>query len=407
MADRQQLDAGSSTTGANSDMQSQIDALTASITQAQQTLRQLQNTANVGVGGTTPARMRGGITVPPVSGLKVSVLGTTAGETRIAVQFFEPAALGSSTIDHYNVYISRGLAQQSQPTLIASTAHSPAVCTYQPDGANATLVIVQTVLTNGQSNALGACPTTTLKAQAPTINPTDLNIGSLALGPNGCLILSGVTFSNSSPAVLWTAGTAVYKGNAYSLVAGSTGTNIYIYWQLSNPTNLQTSLNAPTLGIDDFCIGFNHNASGLFAPNLDVHEATGHRSFYSALSFLAFNPNTQATLNLGSKTTSAATAGQLSLFNGAGTNTVTLDGLAASVNAASISLTGAINGSYAAMTGNFVGRDVICSTLQAFDANHGLQLPNQTVANFTPTSFAGYFHILIGNVDYAVPVYNP
>lgn len=109
--------------------------------------------------------------------------------------------------------------------------------------------------------------------------------GQTSLGAKGTLTLVGVTFtSNPGVKVTWTTGQAIYKNILYTIAAGSANTGAVIYWQLSNPTVLQTSVAFPMLGADDFVVGFNTSSgnpstSGYFTPTLEIHLVNGSRTY--------------------------------------------------------------------------------------------------------------------------------
>lgn len=310
------------------DLQSQIEQANALISQMQQTVRQLQNTNVVGAGSTLPVGQQGGITVPAVSNIAITVFGQTAGETRIAVSFTEPAS-NTSPVDHYAVFVTGAFSQQAQPVLIGSGNHSPVVCSFQPDAANSITVFVQTNLANGQSNPVASCPTATFVAQAPTINPVDLNISALQLGQNGALALSGFTWTANSPSggsVAWSAGTAIYKGTSYSIAAGNTA-NVFIYWRLGSPNSFQTAAGGaiPALGVDDFLVGLNEVVGGnsTFQPVVSIHGAAARTTIMSGDNILCYNSNSNLGLSL---QMNQGGAGNLVLFNGSNGISVNLQG---------------------------------------------------------------------------------
>lgn len=163
-----QLNDDSSTQDTIQELLDQVARMQADIDRANQAILQIQNVTNTGVGSVTPTLTRGGIAVPPASRLTAINLGTTMGETRIGVTWLAPEAVGSP-IDHYNIYVRNSLTQQTQPTLVASPAASPAAFAFQPDSASSVVIYVQTVLANGQVNSLNQCPTTTIVATLPAI----------------------------------------------------------------------------------------------------------------------------------------------------------------------------------------------------------------------------------------------
>jgi hypothetical protein len=169
-----------------------------------------------------------------------SVLGTTAGETRLAVTWIDAEA-GSSPVDRYNVWVTRGQSQQSSPTLVSATAGSPAVFSFQPDAANACVVYVQTVLRNGQSLALSDCPTTTIRSQSPLIAASSLNTSQV--------FVDGLTLTNNTPAsnVTWSACTVYYQGTAYAISGDhTTGGNGFIYWTVASGAFTQAASFTPS-----------------------------------------------------------------------------------------------------------------------------------------------------------------
>lgn len=389
-------------------LQAQVDQYADSISRLQQTVRSLQNVGGSGVGSTTPTKTRAGIAVPPVSGLSVQSLGTTSGANRIAVTFIEPAAPGSTSIDHYNIYTQLAQAQQESPTLIASTVHSPAVCTYVPSAANATTILVQTVLSNGQMNALANCPSTALQARVPTINAADINVNQFIVGPFGAFTLSGISWGATGSYVTWTPGVASYQGSSYAIAAGSSLLP-FIYWNPQTPTALQISSTVPTGGASGvaFTVAINVATAGLYSPVIGVIDSSFHQNQMNAFSLNGYNHNANATFALGSINVSGATGGQLILTNGAGGNTITAQGVTVSsvavVNVGNTQARGQVNVS------DNAGAQMISA-----DGNTGLTLngssaclafpalvPNPAAASTTK----GYIPILVTGSVYYLQTY--
>jgi hypothetical protein len=159
------------TTNSQPDYSDQIEQLQEQISRVQQTIRQIQNATGTGVGSTTPARTRGGIDIPPVSGLTATVAKSVVGSTVIQVTWIDAPAPTGARIDHYDIYVQSAYGAQTKPTQVASSKQSPAVFSFQPSGNVSITVFVQTVLSNGQALSLDRCPTTTVVGSklAPTV----------------------------------------------------------------------------------------------------------------------------------------------------------------------------------------------------------------------------------------------
>lgn len=277
-------------------MQSQIDALTNSISQAQQTLRRLENigggsgsasilggntrtATNVAVPGT-----RGGVNIPFVTNVQSALSGTTAGHANVLVTWND-APDPTGIIDSYNIWITGSILGQAQETLATSSHLSPAVFTVPNSKAGTVSITVQTVLKNGYTNPLPSCPTTAINVPAPVIDAASLNINGLFFGPNGTLTLSGFTFSNGPGTnISWSAGLVSYKGISYTVAAGSggSGASFMIAWQLASPTVFSNFSSTATLGLDDFVV-LTDTSSGagaaqpFYSTVVEIHNSAGQR----------------------------------------------------------------------------------------------------------------------------------
>jgi hypothetical protein len=188
------------------------------------------------------------------------------------------------------------------------------------------------------TNTAGAADVAWNKLASGGVVASHLNLPTTLVGPNGSLTVS-VTFTNNSPgagSVGWGAGTVTYRGVTYNIAAGSTGANTWIYWQLGNPTVIQSASSYPTLGVDDFLIGlndFNSGAAtslGLFAPVLEIHNGINERTYIIAGSIVHYNSEGRPLVNLRRSAVDVPgtpAAGVLNLFNGSSTSaTLTLTG---------------------------------------------------------------------------------
>lgn len=157
-----------------------------------------------------------------------------------------------------------------------------------------------------------------------------VNLPAVLIGPNGSLGVSGITWTNNSPtstSVAWSAGIVSYRGITYPIAAGSSGTNSYIYWQLSSPTSIQSSAAYPTLGDDDFIIGINGSSTsggtqGFFSQAIEVHNNEGQRTYFIPDSIVGINAAGNNVFALTRSGADPPGAGQLQLYDGSGNRTI-------------------------------------------------------------------------------------
>jgi len=105
-----------------------------------------------------------------------------------------------------------------------------------------------------------------------SLTGSSLNLGTLAVGPNGSATFDGFTWTANSPSagdIAYSAGTVSYKGVTYTVSAGSVDNSHQIaVWRLSNPTVLQQMVFPISLGVDDFVIACNRGGQYELAFNL-------------------------------------------------------------------------------------------------------------------------------------------
>jgi hypothetical protein len=126
-------------------------------------LQRVENLTNVANGGVIQPLVKSGISVPPVSQLKV-VSGTALGteNTKVILRFMEPTRL-LPLVSNYNVYV-KYLNDSNEWQLIATAKRSPAEFYLLPASAGMKVALaVQTELRNGQRIDIKLCPTTSLE----------------------------------------------------------------------------------------------------------------------------------------------------------------------------------------------------------------------------------------------------
>jgi len=89
-------------------------------------------------------------------------------------------------------------------------------------------------------------------------------------------LMKDITWTEHSPttvSVSWSSGYLAYKGKVYEISSGSTSEK-YIYWELGNPTQFQTSDTKPAIGMDSFLIAVN-DAGALFLATQNKIQHAG------------------------------------------------------------------------------------------------------------------------------------
>ncbi len=149
------------------DLQQQIDLL-------REVVSRVQNLNNVSVGQTLPVRVRSGTAVPPVSNVAVTKSGAILGQTKLVVTWTEPP--DKSEVSRYIIYVLGLVTGQVQEIQVASAHTSPAVFNILPDLQSTVVILVQTILKNGQSLNIPDCPT----ASIVTNSSATVGVGTIA-----------------------------------------------------------------------------------------------------------------------------------------------------------------------------------------------------------------------------------
>lgn len=338
----------------DSDTDSRIASLEASLAAAQEAIAELQDALsgqqqttrrvqNYGSSGTTsplggstnvstssqPPSTKSGVTIPYVQNVKASLISYTAGRANVSVSWTDvPDPTG--IIEYYNVWIVGSITGQNQETLVASTHLSPATFSIPQGVAGTVGILVQTQYKGGRANDLQSVPSTTLNLGAPQINATDLNVNGFFFGPGGTLTLSGFTWSNGpGTSVSWSAGVASYQGVSYNVTAGQCNApNFLIEWQLSAPTVFTSATSPTAMGVNDFIVGANTSVGnpgvqGFFSPVVEIHNLDGgtmERVIHTSDGMIGYNASSSnPTFTLtrsGSDTGGAVAGGVLRLFDG-------------------------------------------------------------------------------------------
>ena len=251
-----------------------------------------------------------------VSGYAKSSSGATNGTMNLVIQFYDStgAAIGGSGVA---VGITGGVTSYQQ-SIFSATA---------PAG-----VVTARIFWQAVGNTVGTWYVDDVSC-TPVIPSTALNIEQFGIGPNGCITLTGFTWTPNSPSagkIAWSSGFVSYQGNLYNVSAGNSGTDFWIYWQLSNPTIFQTAPqgtpNIPALGPDDFIIALSNNGGATIdlAINLMRLADAGHRAILTSSSLFFINTAGRVVCNVG---IGGAEQGRLGLWDSAqnAANTISLD----------------------------------------------------------------------------------
>lgn len=213
-------------------------------------------------------------------------------------------------------------------------------------------------------------------------------------------ILSGFTFSNSSPGpnqVAWSAGTVTYKGVTYNISAGNcAGLNV-IYWSSGGlvfqayPPVTWPPENIPAFGEDDWVIGFNGTINpgvqGLFEVCTDIHDRNATERTLICGEFIAgYNNLGKMIWDMRRSNASSTGFGVLELRDGTG---VVING---------VQLRGDANPS---TFGSGVSANPIIGTGNNFN---WLQIPNIVPGAVAPAT-TKYIPVNIGGALYYIAVY--
>jgi|SRR5579859_465266 len=278
-------------------LQSQIEELQSSIGENQQTLRRTQNSSGKSsgtgspLGGTTnlstssqTTLTAGGQAIPFVSGVTAQVVSTTSGRTNVRISWVDLAD-PQGLVDCYNVWLVGSITGQTQETQVAASHVSPAVFAV-PQGIQGTVQIgVQTQYKNGRTNNIMDCPFVSIVVGPPTINPSDLNFGSIILtNTSSDILLSGFTFSitGSGPYTInWTSGTISYQGVSYAISSGSSNPgDLWVLWNGSASVFTSANSLTPPLGLE-FTVA-SIDTRHLYSPVVQLTDGAFQQSLMQA-----------------------------------------------------------------------------------------------------------------------------
>ncbi len=143
--------------------------------------------------------------------------------------------------------------------------------------------------------------------------------GPFGIGPNGCINLTGFTWTNNSPAggdIAWSAGVLTYQGVQYVIPANNTS-SLFVYWALASPnvfTGAGLPLPAAAMTGDAFIVA--QNFAGVYAMAVDIISAAGNRFTFTPFGLFLINSNGDPSMSIG---TTAGGNGTINAWDGAGT----------------------------------------------------------------------------------------
>jgi hypothetical protein len=260
---------------------------------------------------------------------------------------------------------------------------------------------------------------------APTVN--QFNIPQALPGPNGTIQVN-ILWASQNPGahqISWGGGSISYQGVTYSIAAGN-ASNIssFIYWQLSNPTILQSSTGLPpNIGADDFVVALNAPDGsgpgnlGTYSPVIEMHNANNDRLVLSPGLLSAYGYGNKALVLLGTVNTNteiaAAPYGDIRVLYNGNTGTSAAE-LSAALGVGTLNL---VNTSNASSQVNISADPSIGAYLSlsnsdgttafAISAGHGGQTSATAGTHgAVPAQVAGYYTVAINSVNQKIPYFN-